>query len=174
MYKLIALVVLLAASAVNGFWTPCGGSATTHEVYSSVCDQDRCHVVRGQSMIANTTITFVEPHPILTIRVTTVLFGITIPLPLPPPENDACLGIFRDGTVFNGCPVSVGRRYNWVMEINVPSSIPAFQNNIVYSELIIKNILSSHFDDCLRFLSAELVDHNNQVVSCSRLVATVV
>jgi hypothetical protein len=135
MYKFVILAVLMAASAVNAFWSPCGGSATTHEVYSSVCDSDRCHVTRGQTMIANTTISFVEPHHQLTIRVRTVLLGIQITLPLQPPENDACRGMFSNGVVFHGCPVSVGPRYNWVMEIQVPVNIPAFQNNVVYSEL---------------------------------------
>ncbi|KAG5673375.1 hypothetical protein PVAND_003431 [Polypedilum vanderplanki] len=153
MFRVLIFTVLFTATVVNAFWTACGGSATTHEVTSNVCSGDRCNVVRGQTMIANTTISFAEPHHQLTVRVRTVLLGITITLPLTPEAEDACRGIFIQGSVFHGCPVTVGTRFNWVMETQIPQNIPAFQNNIVYTELL---------------------DHNDEIVSCSRLLATVV
>jgi hypothetical protein len=135
MYKFIILTVILTISAVNAFWTPCGGSATTHYVFSNVCDETRCSVVRGQSFIANTTITFAGHHPRLNIRVRTVWLGITITLPLQPPHDDGCNGLFLNGQPAS-CPTQPGVRYQWVLENQVPQNVPAVQNTRVYSELL--------------------------------------
>ncbi|KAG5673374.1 hypothetical protein PVAND_003430 [Polypedilum vanderplanki] len=153
MYKVLILAVFLSISAVSAtFWTPCGGSATTHYVFSNVCNDERCSVVRGQSFIANTTISFAAAHPRLNIRVRTVWLGITITLPLFPPHDDGCNGLFLNGQLV-GCPTQVGPRYQWVLESQIPANVPAMQNIRVFTELL---------------------DDNDNLISCSSLIADVV
>lgn len=134
MHKIAVITVALLISAASAsFWTPCGGSATTHHVTSNVCDDSGCQVVRGQQFIANTTISFTGAHSRLEIRVRSVWLGITINLPLSPPDDDACNGLFRDG-VPASCPTVPNVRYQWVMVNDIPATIPAIQNTRVYSE----------------------------------------
>lgn len=135
MYKFIIFAIILGFYSTNAFWEHCGGTATTHNVESSVCDQDRCHATRGQPMYAITTISFRAAHPTLTLRVTTFLFGVGIVLPLPPSEADACQGLYLNGN-WHGCPTVPEVQHTWVLNITVPTNIPAFQNNRVYSKFI--------------------------------------
>jgi hypothetical protein len=135
MNKFIILALVLTISAVNAFWTPCGGSATTHYVFSDVCNESRCLVVRGQSFIANTTITFAAAHPRLNIRVRSTWLGITLILPLQPPNDDGCNGLFLNG-VRASCPTIPGVRYQWVLESDIPTNVPAVQNTRVTSEYL--------------------------------------
>lgn len=137
MYKLVIFTLLAALSVASAsFWTPCGGTATTHFVQSSVCDDTRCRATRGQPMIANTTISFANAHQRLDIRVRTIFLGVTIIFPLGPPDDDACNGLTFDTGARASCPVIPGHRYQWVMSVDVPTNIPAIQNNLILSEFL--------------------------------------
>jgi hypothetical protein len=134
MYKLAVLAVLLALSGANAFWTACGGTATTHAVTSPACTATRCTATRGQPLQSNTTISFAGAHAALTVEVTAFVLGIGVPLPIDPPDNNACNSLFQ-GAVRSSCPTVAGVHYHWILDLTVPANLPAFTNSRVQCEL---------------------------------------
>ncbi|KAG5667418.1 hypothetical protein PVAND_015399 [Polypedilum vanderplanki] len=136
MWKIVISVLLLSSFATASFWSACENNAgvAPDDVVSPSCSGSICHGVRGERLIANVTFTPRANHNDLRVQVWATVLGIQIPLPGEPPHDNACNNIFHNN-VRQSCPVVGGRQYLWIIEMDIPLTLPALNNARVRYEI---------------------------------------
>jgi hypothetical protein len=97
MYKAIVLVLILALSSANAFWSACTdrpGAIAPERIESPFCTGNLCTVVRGETLTADAWISSPNSHAILTVRVTAYILGIGVNLPQDPPHDNGIKIVF--------------------------------------------------------------------------------
>ncbi|XP_070502424.1 uncharacterized protein [Chironomus tepperi] len=133
--KLFLIVLICLVPNVFSFWSSCPVGRLPLNVRSDLCNTDRCVVTRGERIVMEITLDFLEAHPTLRPRATMFFLGVGIQVPDVPGHDDVCPHLFSDG-VFHGCPTAPGRVYDWVIDMTVPATLPAFQNGRMRVEIL--------------------------------------
>lgn len=132
MYKILALF-LFAVSSASAFWSACPDHPTVvapTSITSPSCSGSLCTVVRGEVLNSDVYFLFPSAHSSLNVRISVILYGVEVNIPLEPPYDNACNFIYRGG-VFVGCPTVAGQEHLWKIGMSIPHEYPAFTNEIV-------------------------------------------
>ncbi|CAG9809078.1 unnamed protein product [Chironomus riparius] len=136
MYKILALF-LLAVSSASAFWSACSdhpGVLAPTSITSPACTGSLCTVVRGEVLNSDVYFVFPTAHSRLDVRISVILYGVEVNIPLEAPYDDACNFMYRGGA-FVGCPTVSGQEHLWKIGMEIPHEYPAFNNEVVRYEL---------------------------------------
>jgi hypothetical protein len=90
MFKFIGLILILALSSTDAFWSICADRPGVRptRIESPLCTPTICTVGRGEIITADAWATFVSAHSRLDVRVTAYVLGVGINIPSDPPNDD--------------------------------------------------------------------------------------
>ena len=86
--KLFLIILICLVQNAFSFWSSCPTGRLPLDVRSDLCPGDRCVVIRGQQIIMEITLDFLEAHPTLRPRATMFFLGIGIQVPDVPGHDD--------------------------------------------------------------------------------------
>ncbi|XP_070508082.1 uncharacterized protein [Chironomus tepperi] len=136
MYKILALF-LLAVSSASAFWSACldrPGVLAPTSITSPACSGNLCTVVRGETLNSDVYFVFPAAYSRLDVRISVILYGVEVYIPLEDPYDNACNFMYRGGA-FVGCPTVAGQEHLWRIGMQIPLDYPAFANEVVRYEL---------------------------------------
>jgi hypothetical protein len=120
MFKFVALVVLLAISGTQAYWSGCPGILGPTSITSPACSGSACTVVQGTTADFTSSITFARAHSHLMTRLTVFIGGVGIVIPQTPPHDNACNQI--------ACPTVPNVPTTYVLTLTITTGTPVTNN----------------------------------------------